>query len=120
MLHTEECHARVNTVAQPYIWPNNTYCPLSIHATSGVLCADGHNNTLHLTARELQLITLLIKQCGRPVSRSTIFEGFSLKAASRHAVDAHVYRLRTKLKDAFGTDYIVSVPELGWQIDLVA
>jgi DNA-binding response OmpR family regulator len=80
---------------------------LEVRPAEFVALAGGRR--LHLTARELDLLTALVQRAGRIVSREELYHavwGLPYRKSDR-SVDVYVGKLRQKLEDALpGTPFI--------------
>ena len=74
---------------------------------------------LGLTMKEFNLLKLLISRAGMTVERETLFRevwGESYIGESR-TIDMHIASLREKIKQAGGTDNIVTVRSIGYRYE---
>lgn len=72
--------------------------------------------TIHLQPREFALLEQLMRHAGRVVTRTMFLElvwGFHFDPRT-NIVDSHLSRLRTKLRDGFGSDPIETVRGVGY------
>lgn len=75
-----------------------------------------------LQPREFKLLELLMRNAGRPVTRTMFLEqvwGFYFDPQT-NIVESHLSRLRTKLREGFADDPIETVRKLGYRIRLDA
>ena len=73
------------------------------------------NKSLNLTERETNIIVFL-KNSDKPVRISKLQKevwGHNSKLET-HTVETHIYRLRKKIKDAFGDDNLIKSSKLGY------
>ena len=74
---------------------------------------------LHLTTIEFRLLAVLVRNAGNVLTRETLLErvwGYDYLGDSR-LVDMAVKRLRAKLGDAPGPDYITTVRGVGYRLE---
>jgi DNA-binding response OmpR family regulator len=90
--------------------------PFSLDAGSMVLsCRDGAGR-VRLTETENRILSVLMQQHDRAVSRAALSNGDSLTAGDR-SVDVHVANIRAKLRDAGFEQLIIwSVRGLGYRL----
>ena len=75
--------------------------------------------SLNLTPREFEILELLLRNEGRPVSRQTIARDVwrvELATPLDNVIDVHVMRLRQKLDAAFETKLIHTIRGLGFML----
>jgi two-component system OmpR family response regulator len=74
---------------------------------------------IELSAREFDILVLLLRQAGRVVSRFTILdEVWDGETDLRsNVIDVHIASLRAKIDRPFGTDTITTVRGAGYRID---
>jgi len=75
---------------------------------------------LNLTAKEFELLELLLRNAGRPVSRQTIarvvWKQVPRATPLDNVIDVHMTRLRHKLDDSFPVKLIKTVRGVGFQL----
>jgi DNA-binding response OmpR family regulator len=77
-----------------------------------------HDQQIHLTTAEFNILVLLLRHAGEPVERDTLSEqalGRALTAYDR-SVDVHVSKLRKKLAAAHDGELIANIRGKGYQL----
>jgi len=90
--------------------------PFSLDTGSMVLSCRGSTGRVRLTETENRILSVLMQQRDRAVSRAALSNGDSLAAGDR-SVDVHVANIRAKLRDAGFEQLIIwSVRGLGYRL----
>lgn len=89
---------------------------IDLHAHKAML----HDETLELTPKEFDILTLLVRNAGRPVSTKELFEGVwheTYRTSDANTIMVHIRRLRKKIADLDSSQtYIETVFGVGYKI----
>ena len=89
---------------------------IDLHAHKATL----HGETLELTPKEFDILALLVRNAGRPVSTKELFEGVwheSYRSSDANTIMVHIRRLRKKIADLDSSQtYIETVFGVGYKI----
>ncbi len=92
--------------------------PFRLHPLARQL-VDASGRRIHLTEKETAILAYLHRAGARVVPRDELLGevwGYS-SAVSTHTVETHIYRLRRKLADDFGTESLLSTGDGGYRLN---
>lgn len=80
---------------------------------------DGSGLTAELTDREAELLQALVKAGDKGMGKDTLLrEIWGIEAdLNTHTLETHIYRLRSKIRDVFGTE-MIDAAEGGYRLDI--